>query len=812
MGSHHSIDKHTTSTSAEAKVALLYWVRIQLEDYISANIIPSISDFSRSWRNGVAFCLLIHRYNPTFIPDLFSVYLNNVDLNEKSTWHQLLKLAFGIATDQMGVQPYLEPEDLIEVDYPHEPSVMMYISEYYKVISKYQQEEPVNMKRERQVKRKAEIVMATGGSKDTEILDDDEDEAYASPTPMDDVSSQATNESDKKPPSPPHLQPPTPIPMPSARRKKKMQQRESTLGEKEKAKIKADLNSKLLMQLTGHLPRGVHPILDELLTIHQTVLSFIKANTRTIDEIPEEFVSSSSVTEYVDALEIIEEQVDNEVANLDTAKDARDTLTAPPETADETLIRLTDLQRTQVIKLYDMLKKEWDQFVELLKTTKDDLLSVESALIDTEEGSEEYQYRANAMEQELDKYKELLDQVAPRGELYMDSDNEEEINTVVVTATKAPTNRLHPLEGSSLDAEDYKKKLEEFSEQFRTFQDSYWKEFRKASRQLSRAVMQVVSVRSNQVISKYDTLVIDLEHERQACANFERGLVFLGKIRDIEAELTRIQGMMEDNGQETTNEDIQKLESNVATVRTTIHTIKEEFGNILDNDARFTKLFSQIQARYEVVNKWVDQVRVWFIEAERIRNWIELRIQTIKDSNEDVDMMDPLDQDISQWKKSTTDQICENHKRLRREIERFDQDDMSRLRAHVRALTSASDSNISPADASTIEITLTTLNILNRLMKLLEIRSRVIDTLQIRIQWEELMKKAIEWCDAKDGEIHTFMHGKARWSEPEEVEVSSHYLKQHIEEGIQTLLALETSIAEFDKGIFHCSFYFVSGI
>ncbi|KAI9358664.1 hypothetical protein BD770DRAFT_363603 [Pilaira anomala] len=788
FNSHNSIAEKLqhTSTSAEAKVALLYWVRIQLEDYISANIIPSIQDFSRSWRNGVAFCLLIHRYNPTFIPDLFSVYLNNPDLTEKATWHRLLSLSFGIATEHMGVQPYLEPEDLVDVDYPHEPSVMMYVSEYYKVMSKYQAEEPVNIKRERAVKRKAEIILASGGNID--LIEDDEDDEgryTSSPPPTDELVSSCTSEADKSVPAkqqPQNLQPPTPIPMPSARRKIKMAQRESTLGKEDKARIKADLNTKLLMQLTGHLPRGVHPILDELLTIHETVLSFIKSNTRTIDEIPEEFSSSSSVTEYIDALEIIEEQVDNEVGHLDTAKNAKDVLTSPPETADDTLIRLTDLQRTQVSKLYDMLKKEWDQFVELLKTTKDDLLSVESALIDTEEGAEEYQYRANAMEKQLDSFIKLLSQVAPM--------------------TKNKKKKLHPIEGDSKDAEQYKSKLLAFSEQFKSFQTSAWKEFRKSSRHLSRAVMQVVSIRSNEVISKYDTLVIDLEHERQASVNFERGLIFLTKIDEIDAELTLIQQTMEDSGeQETTNDDIQLLESKVADVRNIIHNVKEEYGDLVESDTQFKNLFSKIQSRYENVSAWVDQVRVWFIEADRIRDWIEARIKIIHDSNEQIEI-DPFIVDMSHWEKSTTYKICDEHKKLKREIERFDQDDMTRLRAHVKSLTHASERNISPADASTIEITLTTLNVLNRLMKALETRTRLVDTLQLRIQWEDLLAKAITWLEAKDQEINTFVNGKARWNEPIEDEVSHHYLKELTEEVIQSLVSLENSIAEFDKGKF----------
>ncbi|CAO3627455.1 unnamed protein product [Mucor hiemalis] len=783
--------QHNTS-SAEAKVALLYWVRIQLEDYISANIIPSIQDFSRSWRNGVAFCLLIHRYNPTYIPDLFSVYLNNSDLSEKSTWLHLLRLAFQIATEQMGVQAYLEPEDLIDVDYPHEPSVMMYVSEYYKVISKYQREEPLNIKRERAVKRKAEILIASGGDP---IPEEDEEEVVRAESPTT-LEIMATSHNATLPnKTGQFLQPPTPIPMPSARRKKKMAQRESTLGEEDKARIKADLNSKLLMQLTGHLPRGVHPTLDELLTIHETVLSFIKSNTRTIDEIPEEFINSTSVSEYIDALEIIEEQVDSEVEHLDTAKNAKDILTSPPETADDTLIRLTDLQRSQVSKVYDMLKKEWDQFVDLLKTTKDDLLTVENALIDTEEGAQEYIQRADEIEKELDMYTRLLDQAAPIAEVHMDTETENEANVVVVTKNL----KIHPIEGSLEHAVQYKAKLAEFVEQFTSFQNTSWKKFRKSSKALSRAVMQVVSARSSQVTSKYDTLVLNLNDENKNCVNFERGLTFLEKVQEIENELNLIQLMMEENGQqETTDDDIQQLETKVAAVRITIYNTKETYEDLLRIDVQYSQLLAKIQSRYEIVNKWVDQVRVWFVEADRIRSWIEIRIQNIHDSNQKE--IDPLSEDISHLKEVATPTLYDDHSKLKREIERFDEDDMTRLRSHVMALTHDSERNISPADASTIEITLTTLNILNKLKSLLQKRSRLIDTLRVRITWEEILEKVIAWCEKKDKEIHHFLYGKARWSASEEDEISAHQLKMLTEEVIQTLVALENSVAEFDKG------------
>ncbi|OAD78750.1 hypothetical protein PHYBLDRAFT_103163, partial [Phycomyces blakesleeanus NRRL 1555(-)] len=128
-----------------SKVALLFWVRIQLEDYIAASIIPSVQDFSRSWRTGLAFCLLIHRHNPLLIPDI----LSRTDSQDKAVWLELLTLAFDLASSHMGISNYLEPADLIDVDHPHEPSVMMYVSEYYKVMSSAQKNESPTARQEK---------------------------------------------------------------------------------------------------------------------------------------------------------------------------------------------------------------------------------------------------------------------------------------------------------------------------------------------------------------------------------------------------------------------------------------------------------------------------------------------------------------------------------------------------------------------------------------------------------------------------------------------------------------------------------------
>lgn len=142
----------------EAKSALLYWIHIQLDDYITANIIPTIQDFSRSWTSGVAFCLLIHTHNSTYVPGLFTNHLNTHDK------YHLLQVAFDLASQHMGIEKYIEPKDLLDVEYPHEPTVMMYISEFYKVMSAYQRQESAADKKARAAKRKAAIVLASIGN------------------------------------------------------------------------------------------------------------------------------------------------------------------------------------------------------------------------------------------------------------------------------------------------------------------------------------------------------------------------------------------------------------------------------------------------------------------------------------------------------------------------------------------------------------------------------------------------------------------------------------------------------------------------
>lgn len=108
------------------------------------------------------------------------------------------------------------------------------------------------------------------------------------------------------------------------------------------------------------------------------------------------------------------------------------------------------------------------------------------------------------------------------------------------------------------------------------------------------------------------------------------------------------------------------------------------------------------------------EVRVWFAEAGRIRRWISIRMNRLDETT----VPEPLKDEQLATSRETIEALNKAHASLEAEIEGFNKEDMARLRAHVKARTGASLSSkdLSPADTTTIEITLTTLAALDRLL------------------------------------------------------------------------------------------------
>ncbi|XP_076367736.1 alpha-actinin-like isoform X2 [Tachypleus tridentatus] len=111
-----------------AKEGLLLWCQRKTAPYRNVNV----QNFHLSWKDGLAFCALIHRHRP----DL----LDYSKLSKESPLENL-NLAFDVAEKHLNIPKMLDSDDLNSTAMPDERAVMTYISSYYHTFSGAQQAE-----------------------------------------------------------------------------------------------------------------------------------------------------------------------------------------------------------------------------------------------------------------------------------------------------------------------------------------------------------------------------------------------------------------------------------------------------------------------------------------------------------------------------------------------------------------------------------------------------------------------------------------------------------------------------------------------
>ncbi|XP_078590924.1 alpha-actinin, sarcomeric-like isoform X4 [Branchiostoma floridae x Branchiostoma japonicum] len=114
---------------SSSKEGLLLWCQRKTAPYKNVNV----QNFHTSWKDGLAFCALIHRHRPELIP--------NYNELRKDDPYTNLNLALDTAEKHLDIPRMLDPEDIVNTARPDEKAIMTYVSCYYHAFSGLQKAE-----------------------------------------------------------------------------------------------------------------------------------------------------------------------------------------------------------------------------------------------------------------------------------------------------------------------------------------------------------------------------------------------------------------------------------------------------------------------------------------------------------------------------------------------------------------------------------------------------------------------------------------------------------------------------------------------
>lgn len=109
---------------SSGKDALLLWAQRKTASYDNVNV----TNFHKSWKDGLAFCALIHKHRPDLI---------DYDSLSKATPRENLVLAMKVAEESLDLLPMIDPDDMLSGMKPDERTVMTQVAQFYKVFASY---------------------------------------------------------------------------------------------------------------------------------------------------------------------------------------------------------------------------------------------------------------------------------------------------------------------------------------------------------------------------------------------------------------------------------------------------------------------------------------------------------------------------------------------------------------------------------------------------------------------------------------------------------------------------------------------------
>ncbi|KAJ7507495.1 hypothetical protein B0H11DRAFT_127062 [Mycena galericulata] len=149
--------------------------------------------------------------------------------------------------------------------------------------------------------------------------------------------------------------------------------------------------------------------------------------------------------------------------------------------------------------------------------------------------------------------------------------------------------------------------------------------------------------------------------------------------------------------------------------------------------------------------------KVWIVEKIKFLEQMPpievfVGMDAIRTSAENVPGL-PSREELKQW--------LVEHDAIEKETEIFDSGELKTIKKFTKAATQR---NLSPADTDLIELTLTTIYELDKLLHLLRDRSENLELMGIRLSWEEFRTAA--WIDRRTiiADLKAFLDTRARWT------------------------------------------------